>query len=50
MGRFVPTTLYGADAWGMRTADRRNVNVLEMKCLRGFMGVFERFHGSVMNG
>ena len=31
---FVPTALYGAEAWGMRSAERRKVNVLEMKCLR----------------
>ena len=29
----VPTALYGAEAWGMRSAERRKVNVLEMKCL-----------------
>ena len=28
----VPTELYGAEAWGMRSAERRKVNVLEMKC------------------
>ena len=27
----VPTALYGAEAWGMRSAERRKVNVLEMK-------------------
>ena len=31
--------LYGADAWGMRSAERRKVNVLEMKCLRSLVGV-----------
>ena len=30
----VPTALHGAEAWGMRSAERRKVNVLEMKCLR----------------
>ena len=35
----VPTVLYGAEAWGMRSAERRNVNVLEMKCLRSLVGV-----------
>ena len=31
----VPTALYGAEeAWGMRSPERRKVNVLEMKCLR----------------
>ena len=35
----VPTALYGAEAWGMRSAERRKVNVLEMKCLRNLVGV-----------
>ena len=35
----VPTALYGAEAWGMRSAERRKVNVLEMKCLRRLVGV-----------
>ena len=35
----VPTALYGAEAWGMRSAERRKVNVLEMKCLRSFFGM-----------
>ena len=26
-------------AWGMRSAERRKVNVLEMKCLRSLVGV-----------
>ena len=38
-GVIVPTSLYGAEAWGMRTAERRKVNVLEMKCLRSLIGV-----------
>ena len=38
-GVIVPTTLYGAEAWGMRSAERRKVNVLEMKCLRSLVGV-----------
>ena len=29
-GAIVPTVLYGAEAWGMRSAERRKVNVLEM--------------------
>ena len=29
----------GAEAWGMRSAERRKVNVLEMKCLRSLVGV-----------
>ena len=38
-GVIVPTALYGAEARGMRTAERRKVNVLEMKCLRTLVGV-----------
>ena len=34
----VPTALYGAEAWGMRSAERRKVNVLEMKYLRSLVG------------
>ena len=33
-GVTVPMALYGAEAWGMRSAERRKVNVLEMKCLK----------------
>ena len=32
-GGIVPTALYGAEAWGMRSAERRKMNVLEIKCL-----------------
>ena len=38
-GVIVPTALYGAEAWAMRSAERRNVNVLELKCLRSLVGV-----------
>ena len=38
-GIIVPTALYGVEAWGMRSAERRKVNVLEMKCLRSLVGV-----------
>ena len=38
-GVIVPTSLYRAEAWGMRSAERRKVNVLEMKCLRSLIGV-----------
>ena len=38
-GVIVPTALYGTQAWGMRNAERRKVNVLEMKCLRSLVGV-----------
>ena len=35
----VPTALYGAEAWSMRSAERRRVNVLEINCLRSLLGV-----------
>ena len=35
----VPTALYGAEACGMRSAERRKVNVLEMMCLKSLVGV-----------
>ena len=38
-GVIVPTALDGAEAWGMRSAERRKVNVLEMKCLRSLFGM-----------
>ena len=38
-GLIVPTALYGAEAWGMRSTERRKVNVLAMKCLRSLVGV-----------
>ena len=38
-GVIVPTALYGAEAWGTRSSERRKVNVLEMKCLRSLVGV-----------
>ena len=38
-GKIVPTALYGAEAWGMKSAERRKVNVLEMKFLRNLVGV-----------
>ena len=38
-GVIVPMALYGAEALGMRNAERRKVNVLEMKCLRSLVGV-----------
>ena len=33
-GVIVPTALYRAEARGMRSVEKRKVNVLEMKCLR----------------
>ena len=38
-GVFVPTALCGAEAWGMRSAERRKMNVLELKFLRSLVGV-----------
>ena len=38
-GVIVPTALYGAEAWGMRSVERRKVNVLEMKYLRSLVGM-----------
>ena len=38
-GVIVPTALYGTEELGMRSAERRKVNVLEMKCLRSSVGV-----------
>ena len=38
-GVIIPTSLYGAEVWGMRSAERRKVNILEMKCLRSLDGV-----------
>ena len=41
-GVIVPTALYGAEAWGMRSTEKRKVNVLEMKCLRNLVIVSRR--------
>ena len=38
-GVIVLTVLYRAEAWDLRSAERRKVNVLEMKCLRSLVGV-----------
>ena len=38
-GLIAPKTLYGTVAWSMRSAERRKVNVLEMKCWRNLIGV-----------
>ena len=37
----VPKALYGAEACGMRSAERKKVNVLEIKCLRSLVGVLQ---------
>ena len=34
----VPTAFYGAEARGVRSAERKKENVLEMKCLRSLVG------------
>ena len=36
-GVIVPTALYGAEALGMKSPERRNVNVFETKCLRSLV-------------
>ena len=38
-GVIVPKALYGAEARGMRSAESRKVNVLEMKCLSSLVGM-----------
>ena len=38
-GVIVSTLLNGAEAWSMRSAERRKVNVAEMKYLRSLVGV-----------
>ena len=38
-GVIVPTALYVAEAWGMRSVERRKVYVLDMKCLRSLLEV-----------
>ena len=40
-GVIVPTALYGAEALCMRSAERRKVNVLEMKFLRVWLECLE---------
>ena len=38
-GVIVSTALYEAEAWRLRSAEKRKMNVLEMKCLRSLVGV-----------
>ena len=38
-GVIVPAALYEAEAWGVRGAERRKVNVLEMQCFISLVGV-----------
>ena len=37
-GIIVRMALCGAEGWGMRSSERRKVNVLEMDCLRSLVG------------
>ena len=41
-GIVVPTALYGAETWNMGTAEKKRLNVLEMRCLRSMCGVTRR--------
>jgi len=38
-GVVVLTDLYGAETWNMGAAERRRLNVMEMRCLRSMYGV-----------
>ena len=38
-GVIVPTALYKAESWGMRSAERRKLNVLEMMRSRSLVEV-----------
>ena len=38
-GLVVPTALYGAETWNMGVAERKGLNVMEMRCLRSMCGV-----------
>ena len=40
-GVIVPTALHGAEAWGMRSDERRKVNLLEMMCSRSLVRVMQ---------
>ena len=31
----MPTVLYGAEMWGLNASNKKRLNVMEMKCLRG---------------
>ena len=49
-GKIAPMALYGAEAWSMRSAKSRKVNVLVMKCLKSLVGVsrMDRFRNEEM--
>ncbi|KAK7882210.1 hypothetical protein WMY93_028384 [Mugilogobius chulae] len=38
-GVVVPAALYGAETWSLKVAEKRKLNVMEMKCLRSMCGV-----------
>ena len=38
-GIAIATALYGAETWSMGAAEKKRLNVAEMKCLRGMCGV-----------
>ena len=38
-GVIVPTALYGAETWNIREAEKKRLNAMEMRCLRGMAGV-----------
>ena len=42
-GVIVPTALYVAEVWGMRSYERRKVNLLQIKCLRNLVGVSRKY-------
>ena len=46
----VPTALYGAETWGMKAADKKRLNVMEMKCLRNMCGItiWDRLHNETI--
>ena len=35
----MPMALNGAEVWGMRSAERRKVNVLDKNCMKSLVGV-----------
>ena len=35
----VPTPLYGAEAWSMAAAEKKRLNIMEIRCLRSMCGV-----------
>ncbi len=38
-GVVVPTALYGAETWNVGAAERKRLNVMEMRCLKNMCGV-----------